>query len=265
MRSSASGSGASSGSQRLRAGVAIVTGAASGMGAATAVALVRTGYAVAMLDRDVEGASRVARAATDQLNDVAMMAYQCDVASEAQMRSAVSSVLADLGNPIALVNAAGILRPTRFLEMEIKEWEETIRVNLTGSAICARVVAPLMVDAGWGRIVNFSSTAGKSVSTLGGAHYTASKAGVLGLTRALAKELGPLGITVNAVCPGLIDTPMVREMIPEDARDAFATSFPIRRLGTAEEVAAAVCFLLSVDAGYINGASIDINGGDLLV
>jgi NAD(P)-dependent dehydrogenase (short-subunit alcohol dehydrogenase family) len=113
--------------------------------------------------------------------------------------------------------------------------------------------------------VNVSSTAGKSVSTLGGAHYTASKAGVLGLTRAAAKELAPHGITVNAVCPGLIDTEMVRANVDPARLAAFRASFPVARLGTPEEVAALVAFLASPGAGYITGAAADINGGDLMV
>ena len=117
----------------------------------------------------------------------------------------------------------------------------------------------------YGRVVNLSSTAGKSVSTLGGAHYTASKAGLLGLTRAAAKELGPYGITVNAVCPGLIDTELTREHATPEQLAAYARGFPVQRLGTAAEVAELICFLASEHAGYITGAVIDINGGDLMV
>jgi NAD(P)-dependent dehydrogenase (short-subunit alcohol dehydrogenase family) len=113
--------------------------------------------------------------------------------------------------------------------------------------------------------VNLSSTAGKSVSTLGGAHYTASKAGVLGLTRAAAKELAPFGITVNAVCPGLIDTEMVRQNVTPPALERYRTSFPIARLGTPREVADLIAFLASEAAGYVTGAAVDINGGDLMV
>ena len=122
-----------------------------------------------------------------------------------------------------------------------------------------------MRAAGWGRIVNFSSTAGKNVSTVGGAHYTAAKAGVLGFTRHLAKEAAPCGITVNAVCPGLIDTEMVRATISDEQTSAYAASFPIARLGAPEEVAELVAFLASDRAAYITGASLDINGGDLMI
>jgi len=138
-------------------------------------------------------------------------------------------------------------------------------VNLKGTFLCAQAVLPAMKEAGWGRIVNFSSTAGKNVSTVGGAHYTASKAGVLGFTRHLAKEVAPDGITVNAVCPGLIDTEMVRATIDDARTQAYAAGFPISRLGQPQEVADLVAFLASDQASYITGASLDINGGDLMI
>ena len=122
-----------------------------------------------------------------------------------------------------------------------------------------------MQTAGWGRIVNFSSTAGKSVSTVGGAHYTAAKAGILGFTRHLASEVARYGITVNAVCPGLVDTEMVRSTISDSRAQAYAAGFPIARLGEPREVAELVAFLASDRAAYITGASLDINGGDLMI
>lgn len=126
-------------------------------------------------------------------------------------------------------------------------------------------VIPIMKSNKWGRIINFSSTAGKNVSTLGGAHYTAAKAAVLALTRHGAKEVATYGITVNAICPGLIDTEMVRSNISKEAMDKYATSFPIPRLGTPHEVAELVSFLASEKASYITGAFLDINGGDLMI
>ena len=122
-----------------------------------------------------------------------------------------------------------------------------------------------MQQANWGRIVNFSSTAGKNISTVGGAHYTAAKAGVLGFTRHLAKEAASHNITVNAVCPGIIDTEMVRSTIDENRTRAYVNSFPINRLGRPEEVADLVAFLCTDKAAYITGASLDINGGDLMI
>jgi NAD(P)-dependent dehydrogenase (short-subunit alcohol dehydrogenase family) len=140
-----------------------------------------------------------------------------------------------------------------------------VGVSMKGTFICSQACLPAMLDAGWGRIVNFSSTAGKSVSTLGGAHYTAAKAAVLGLTRAIAKEVASQGVCVNAVCPGLIETEMAREVCSDEMLEGYARSFPVGRLGRPAEVAALVSFLCSDDAAYITGAALDINGGDLMI
>jgi NAD(P)-dependent dehydrogenase (short-subunit alcohol dehydrogenase family) len=128
-----------------------------------------------------------------------------------------------------------------------------------------KAVLPAMKTQGYGRIINVSSSAGRQVSTLGGAHYTASKTGLLGLTRAAAKELGKFGITVNAVCPGMIDTELTHENASPELLEDLATSYPVPRLGTALEVADLICFAASEAAGYITGASFDINGGDLMM
>ena len=164
-----------------------------------------------------------------------------------------------------LANCAGVLRPTSLANIPEEEWDFVVDVNLKGTFLASQAVLPAMTARRWGRIVNISSTAGKSVSTLGGAHYTAAKAGVLGLTRHLSREVARHGITVNAVCPGLIDTEMVRATIAADAVQRYAASFPVARLGQPEEVASLVAFLASDDAAYITGASLDINGGDLTV
>ena len=188
-----------------------------------------------------------------------------DITDPSDVQGAVDSCLERFGRLDVLVNAAGILEPTRFLELPQDEWRRVIEVNLTGAFLISQAAAHPMRERGWGRIVHFSSTAGKTVSTLGGAHYTASKHGVLGLTRASAKELAPFGITVNAVCPGLIDTEMVRSTISAERRAEYAAGFPIPRLGTPEEVAEIVHFLASDAAAYVTGATVDITGGDLMV
>ena len=247
--------------------IAVVTGGASGIGLACAHRLALDGAAVALLDRD----SSAAKAAADSLASESHtrpnrhLAVAVDVADGPQVETAIATVAAELGTPTILVNAAGIVRPSRFREISEDEWRLVVDVSLTGTFLCAQACLGGMIAAAWGRVVNVSSTAGKSVSTLGGAHYTAAKAGVLGLTRAMAKELAPAGITVNAVCPGLIETPMVTALTTREERKALAAGFPIPRLGTAEEVAALVAFLCSDDAAYITGAALDINGGDLMV
>jgi NAD(P)-dependent dehydrogenase (short-subunit alcohol dehydrogenase family) len=177
----------------------------------------------------------------------------------------VESVTRSLGPPTILVNAAGILRPTRFLDIPETEWDAVVDVSLKGSFLCSKACLPAMVDQRWGRIVNFSSTAGKNVSTLGGAHYTAAKAGVLGLTRALAAEVAEYGICVNAVCPGLIDTEMTYAYCSPEQLAEYVAATPIRRLGSPDEVAELVAFLCSERAAYITGAALDINGGQLMV
>ena len=173
--------------------------------------------------------------------------------------------LAQFGRVDILINNAGIMLRTRFHNISVEEWNRTLLVNLTGPFLCTRAVIPLMKKNGYGCIVNTSSSAGRSESTLGGVHYTASKAVVLGFTRAVAKEVAPFGITVNAVCPGLIDTQMVRETTTGEELEVFINSFPIQRLGLPEEIGDLVVFLCSERASYITGASIDINGGDLMM
>lgn len=241
----------------------LVTGGARGMGYECARKLGETGARVALLDLDEAGTSAAAvRLATEGIEVIACAG---DVTDEAQVAAAVERVGAELGSPDILINAAGILRGTRFLDISLAEWNAVLGVSLTGTFLCSRACLPAMIDSGWGRIVNFSSTAGRSVSTLGGAHYTAAKTAVLGLTRAIAKEVAEHGICVNAVCPGLIATEMVAELCSESELRQVATTFPIARLGTPAEVAAMVNFLCSEDAAYVTGASLDINGGDLMI
>ena len=243
--------------------VAIVTGAGRGMGRAVALRLAAGGAAVAVNDLRPDDAQRVA----DELEAAGTRAVAVpgDVTDAGDVRRMVDQTTAMLGALHILINNAGVLRPTPVIDIEEDEWDFVVGVNLKGTYLCSRAALPAMRSQGWGRIVNFSSTAGKNVSTVGGAHYTAAKAGILGFTRHLAKEEAGYGITVNSVCPGLIDTEMVRDTISDDRADAYAASFPIQRLGRPEEVAELVAFLASDRASYITGASLDINGGDLMI
>jgi len=243
--------------------VALITGGGQGIGLAVARKLVDRGASIAINDLDEAHAD----AAVSQLADSgnATLAVPGDITSKTSVQQIVDHTSRELGGLHILINNAGILYPTSVADMPEDEWDRVIEVNLKGTFLCAQAVLNSMKSAQWGRIVNFSSSAGKSVSTVGGAHYTASKAGVLGFTRHLAKEVAGDGITVNAVCPGLIDTEMVRATIDDDRTQAYANSFPIKRLGQPSEVADLVAFLASDEAGYITGASLDINGGDLMV
>ena len=249
--------------ENLAGRVALVTGAGQGMGLAVARALAARGASVVVNDIN----PNAARAAADELRDagVESLAIAADVTDAAAVRTMVGRIVERFDGLHILINNAGVLRPTKVAEISESEWDWVVAVNLKGTFLCAQAALPAMQAAHWGRIVNFSSTAGKNVSTVGGAHYTAAKAGILGFTRHLAKEVAAAGITVNAVCPGLIDTEMVRATINEALCETYARGFPIARLGRPDEVAELVAFLASDRAAYITGASLDINGGDLMI
>lgn len=247
----------------LKDKTAIVTGGGQGMGLAVVLKLASIGANLVVNDVDSSRADAAAQEVTTAGGNA--IAAPADITSRTEVDQMVGRAIDAFGGVHILINNAGILYPTSVAEMAEEEWDRVIEVNLKGTFLCAQAVLPPMKKAGWGRIVNFSSSAGKSVSTVGGAHYTASKAGVLGFTRHLAQEVAADGITVNAVCPGLIDTEMVRTTITDERTDAYANSFPIPRLGRPDEVADLVAFLASDQAAYITGASLDINGGDLMI
>jgi NAD(P)-dependent dehydrogenase (short-subunit alcohol dehydrogenase family) len=240
--------------------VAIVTGASRGLGRAAAQRLYQRGASVAVNVRDIERAEEVAHSLGDRAfpvpGDVAALGKPDDIARRTLER---------FGRIDILVNNAAMAETTRFPDLSADEWRETLEVNLTAPFLLTKAVLPTMQAQNYGRIVNVSSSAGRMVSTLGGAHYTASKAGLLGLTRAAAKELGKFGITVNAVCPGMIDTELTRESASPELLERLAAAYPVPRLGTPEEVADLICFAASEASGYITGAAFDINGGDLMM
>ena len=247
---------------RLSNQVAIVTGAGQGMGAAMAKLIAEEGGQVVVTDINQEKASVIADEISE--TETQALAIRADVTREKDVQAMVETTIEHYGTISILVNNAGILYPTRIEQITRAEWDRVLEVNLTGTFLCSQAVLKTMKKNRYGRIVNMSSSAGRSVSTLGGAHYTAAKAGVLGLSRALAKEVAPFGITVNAICPGLIDTEMVQAECTPERISAYEASFPIPRLGRPDEVAQLMLFL-ATDSAYITGASIDINGGDLMI
>ena len=247
---------------RLSSQVAIVTGAGQGMGAAMAKLIAEEGGQVVVSDINQEKASVIADEISE--TETQALAIRADITREKDVQAMVETTIEHYGTISILVNNAGILYPTRIEQITRAEWDRVLEVNLTGTFLCSQAVLKTMKKNRYGRIVNMSSSAGRSVSTLGGAHYTAAKAGVLGLSRALAKEVAPFGITVNAICPGLIDTEMVQAECTPERISAYEASFPIPRLGRPDEVAQLMLFL-ATDSAYITGASIDINGGDLMI
>jgi 2-hydroxycyclohexanecarboxyl-CoA dehydrogenase len=241
--------------------VAVVTGAASGMGLAIAQRLAGSGHRVAVLDLDGVAAERAAeelRGSGSQALGIA-----ADVADRRAVDSALAHVHRELGPVEIVVTSAGLDEFTSFTDITPSQWDRMLAVNLTGTFHCVQAAVPDMMAAGWGRIVTISSSSAQSGAKRM-AHYVASKGGVIALTKALAAELGPHGITVNTIPPGSVETPMTRRAeaagdLP--STDALAKMIPVRRMGTPDDIAAACDFLCSEEAGYINGQQINLNGG----
>lgn len=240
----------------------IVTGAGSarGIGREACLRLAAAGWSVAALDLEEGAAQETAELATDEGGQA--IGLGCDVTKSAQVDAAVSAVESDLPPVAALVNNAGITAPTRFLDIEEDEWDRIFDVNVRGAYLVTRRVLPGLIDRGHGRIVNLSSvSAVRGGGVFGGSHYSAAKAAVLGLTRALAREAGPSGVTCNALAPGLIGTDITAGKLSPERRAQILADVPVRREGTVGEVASMIVYLCSEDAGFVTGATLDINGG----
>jgi 3-oxoacyl-[acyl-carrier protein] reductase len=244
--------------------VALVTGAAQGIGAAIALRLAVDGHAVALLDLHEDVAAGTARAIREATG-VPTIAVGADVTNPSDVDTAYREIHAELGAPDILVNNAGITRDNLLFRMTDEDWDAVIGVHLRGAFLLSRIVHSHMREAGWGRIVNLSSTS--AAGNRGQANYSAAKAGIIGLTRTLSKELGRFGITANAVAPGFIDTEMLRATatrlnVPfEEFAEASYERIPARRLGTPADVAGAVSFLTSDDASYVTGEVLHVSGG----
>jgi NAD(P)-dependent dehydrogenase (short-subunit alcohol dehydrogenase family) len=246
----------------LQGKVALVTGARRGMGRSHALALAGQGAKVVITDIDLAECEVVADEVREKGGDV--ICFKLDVSNKADVDHVFDKVIEKYGRLDILVNNAGIYESHPFLEMTEAEWDRTLDINLKGEFLCAQRAAKEMAKNKLGRIINIASIAsgGVGVGIAGGSQYTASKGGIIGMSETLAIELAPLGINVNVIAPGAIDTPMVGAAnIPKEAMDAMLAGVPLKRIGRPEEVSAAVVFLASDEASYVTGATLYVDGG----
>jgi 3-oxoacyl-[acyl-carrier protein] reductase len=243
--------------------VAFVTGAGRGIGAATALRLAEDGARVVLADLDLEGCKQVA-AQIEQAGSQAL-AVTCNVADRTNVEAAFQQAVERFGRLDILVNNAGVLRDNLLFKMSDDDWETVMNVHLKGAFLCSRAAQVYMVQQKYGRIVSLSSTS--ALGNRGQANYSTAKAGLQGLTRTLAIELGPFGITANAVAPGFIDTEMTRAtarrqgLDPDQVIEMASKSIPVRRVGQPRDVANAINFLASEEAGFVSGQVVYIAGG----
>ncbi len=250
--------------KRFAGRLALVTGGAQGIGAGIAERFAEGGARIAICDIDADAARRTAER-IGAAHGVEATGYRCDVSDRAQVEAMVDAITAAAGGVDILVNNAGVTRDNLIHKMTDVDWDSVIDIHLKGSFLCIRAVQRGMVSRKYGRIVSLSSTS--ALGNRGQANYSAAKAGLQGMTRTLALELGPYGITVNAVAPGFIDTEMTRKsaerrgLDPDAYRAERAAAIPVRRVGVPRDVANLVCFLASDEASFVSGQIVYISGG----
>lgn len=242
---------------RLAGRIALVTGASQGIGRAVALRLGQEGATVALAARNEARLAEVAAEIASAGGKAESFAL--DLASEDSIKECAKAVIAKLGKVEVLVNNAGITRDILALRMKKQDWDDVLTTNLTGAFLMTQACMNSMLKARWGRVINITSVVGET-GQAGQANYAASKAGLIGMTKALARELASRTITVNAVAPGFIETAMTA-VLNEDQKNAMTSQVPLGRTGTDADVAAAVAFLASDDAAYITGHVLDVNGG----
>ena len=243
--------------------VALVTGAAQGIGLAIAERFSEDGMIVILTDQSEEKLISETERLKEKGKKAACLVL--DVSDEENVKNTFFHIEKMYGRLDILVNNAAISpkvngQKREIVDTPLEEWERVLRINLTGTFLCVREALPLMVKNKWGRIISMASQAGRTFSRVAGSHYAASKSGIIGFTRTIAVEYGKKGITANCIAPGRVSTPMVNA-VPYEKNEEFIKITPVGRLGQPEEVAAAVSFLCSEEAGYITGATLDINGG----
>ena len=240
--------------------VALVTGASQGIGRACALALAEGGATVALAARNEEKLAEVANEITAKGGQAAV--FRMDVSNEDEVKAAIKSAIAHFGKIEILVNNAGVTRDTLLMRMKRADWDAVLQTNLTGPFLCAQAVIGSMLKQRWGRIINITSVFGQT-GQAGQANYSASKAGLIGFTMAMAREVASRSITVNAVAPGYIETAMT-ETLSDDLKSKVNDMIPLGRAGSDMDVAHAVKFLASEEAGYITGHVLKVNGGMLM-
>jgi 3-oxoacyl-[acyl-carrier protein] reductase len=245
---------------RLKNQVALITGGARGIGKGIAARLADEGALLALVDIDGEAAARTAKELEGPSGE--NLACSCDVSNFAQVSEVVDRVVEKFGRLDILINNAGITRDGLIMRMKPEDWDLVLKVNLTGCFNFIRCCSRQMIKQRFGRIVNISSVVGL-MGNAGQANYSASKAGMLGLTKSAAKEFAPRGVCVNAVAPGFIETEMT-EHLPEEIRSGWTKMVPLGRGGKIEDVAAAVMFLVGPDSSYITGQVIQVDGGMIM-
>jgi len=241
----------------LQGRVALVTGASQGIGRACALALAEAGATVAVAARNEEKLNAVAQEITGKGGKAS--AFKLDVTNEDEIKTTVKAIIAQLGKIDILLNNAGITRDQLFMRMKRADWDDVVNTNLTAPYLLTQAVISPTLKQRWGRIINITSINGQ-MGQAGQANYASAKAGLIGLTKSVAREVASRNITCNAVAPGWIDTAMTADLTQE-LKDKMVAAVPLGRPGTDQEIAAAVCFLASEEAAYITGHVLNVNGG----